>query len=159
MAIQIVIGLLGFFMHAQGDLVGPASSLWDRFVFGAPILAPLLFADLALLAILGLRRRLAASRPLAKLGHETAGQIGEIIRSRAWCDARGRGLLRARGRSWGIAARDGEEGRKIEGRTGQFGEGRLLAVVEYVVDRFHRGQPRLYARGVCRGQRRADCRY
>ena len=53
MVIQIVVGVLGFALHARGNLEHPAGSLWDRFVYGAPIFAPLLFADLALLAVLG----------------------------------------------------------------------------------------------------------
>ena len=53
MAVQIVVGVLGFALHARGNLNNQAGSLWDRFVYGAPIFAPLLFADLALLAVLG----------------------------------------------------------------------------------------------------------
>ncbi len=53
MLIQIVVGLLGFVLHSRGNLDNLAGSLWDRFVYGAPVFAPLLFADLALLAVLG----------------------------------------------------------------------------------------------------------
>ena len=53
MVIQIVVGVLGFALHARGNLSHAAGSIWDRFVYGAPIFAPLLFADLALLAVLG----------------------------------------------------------------------------------------------------------
>ena len=53
MVVQIVVGLLGFALHARGNLSHQAGSPWDRFVYGAPIFAPLLFADLALLAVLG----------------------------------------------------------------------------------------------------------
>lgn len=54
MAIQVVVGVLGFYLHVRGDLAAPAVSLWERFLYGAPAFAPLLFADLALLAVLGL---------------------------------------------------------------------------------------------------------
>ena len=54
MAIQVVVGLVGFYLHARGDLSNQAGSIWDRFIYGAPIFAPLLFADLAVLAMLGL---------------------------------------------------------------------------------------------------------
>jgi hypothetical protein len=54
MVIQIVVGLLGFYLHVRGNLRNQADSLWDTFIYGAPIFAPLLFADLALLAVLGL---------------------------------------------------------------------------------------------------------
>ena len=53
MVVQIVVGVLGFALHARGNLSNQAGSLWDRFVYGLPIFAPLLFADLALLAVLG----------------------------------------------------------------------------------------------------------
>src|SRR4029079_5409981 len=54
MVVQVIVGLLGFYLHAAGNLGGRIGPLWDRFVYGAPIFAPRLFADLALLAILGL---------------------------------------------------------------------------------------------------------
>lgn len=54
LALQAVTGLLGFYFHARADLQGPAESLMDNIIFGAPVFAPLLFADLALLAALGL---------------------------------------------------------------------------------------------------------
>jgi len=53
MVIQVVVGLVGFYLHGRGNLSHQAGSLWDRFIYGAPIFAPLLFADLALLAVLG----------------------------------------------------------------------------------------------------------
>lgn len=54
MLAQVVVALAGFYLHGVGNLKGPSGSLWDRFVYGAPIFAPLLFADLALLAVLAL---------------------------------------------------------------------------------------------------------
>lgn len=54
MTIQVVIGLLGFFLHLRGALANQLAPVWDRFIFGAPVFAPLLFADIALLATLGL---------------------------------------------------------------------------------------------------------
>src|SRR3954466_9575015 len=50
MAAQVLVGLLGFFLHVAADLNAPGGSLWERFLYGAPLFAPLLFADLALLA-------------------------------------------------------------------------------------------------------------
>jgi len=55
MAIQVVVGLAGFYLHARGNLTRPAAGLWEKSVDGAPIFAPLLFADLGVLAVLGLR--------------------------------------------------------------------------------------------------------
>jgi hypothetical protein len=54
MMIQILVGVLGFYLHARGNLHSPFDSWWDKFIYGAPIFAPLLFANLALLALLGL---------------------------------------------------------------------------------------------------------
>jgi hypothetical protein len=54
MAAQVVVGLLGFYLHLKSVLNAPGASLWDRVLYGAPLFAPLLFADLALLAVLGL---------------------------------------------------------------------------------------------------------
>lgn len=59
LAVQVVVGLAGFLLHVVADLARPASSLLDRFVFGAPAFAPMLFADLALLAAIGLWARSA----------------------------------------------------------------------------------------------------
>ena len=54
MAVQVVVGMLGFYLHVAANLRAPAERLWDRFLYGAPVFAPLLFADLALLAVLSL---------------------------------------------------------------------------------------------------------
>jgi hypothetical protein len=66
LALQVVVGLLGFGLHVAANLAQPASSLWDRFLYGAPAFAPLLFADLAILGALGLwglERALPGTRP------------------------------------------------------------------------------------------------
>ena len=54
MSIQVVVGALGFLLHARADLAGVSESMRDNLIFGAPVFAPLLFADLALLAAIGL---------------------------------------------------------------------------------------------------------
>jgi len=54
MGIQVFVGVLGFVLHVMADLRSPADSLWDQIVYGAPPFAPLLFADLAMLALLSL---------------------------------------------------------------------------------------------------------
>jgi hypothetical protein len=54
MLVQILVGLLGAGMHLRADWHLPAEAVRDRFIHGAPIFAPLLFADLAILALLGL---------------------------------------------------------------------------------------------------------
>jgi hypothetical protein len=54
LGLQAAVGVLGFLLHNQANLHGPAPRLWDNFVFGAPPLAPLLFPNLVLLALVGL---------------------------------------------------------------------------------------------------------
>jgi hypothetical protein len=54
MGLQIVIGLVGFGLHVHANLTRPSATLWASFLYGAPAFAPLLFADLAILGLLGL---------------------------------------------------------------------------------------------------------
>jgi len=54
LGIQAAVGVLGFFLHAEANLHGPAAKMWMNFIFGAPPLAPLLFPNLVLLAAIGL---------------------------------------------------------------------------------------------------------
>jgi hypothetical protein len=54
LVLQGVVGVLGFGLHVKADVARRTLPLGDRFVFGAPAFAPLLFADLAALAAIGL---------------------------------------------------------------------------------------------------------
>ncbi len=54
MLAEMVIAIIGFALHGRANLHGPSASMFDNFVFGAPVFAPLLFANLALLALIGL---------------------------------------------------------------------------------------------------------
>ena len=54
MALQAAIGLLGFYFHLAADFNGISSSLYENFIHGAPIFAPLLFVNLVILAVLGI---------------------------------------------------------------------------------------------------------
>jgi len=54
LAVQAAVGVLGFFLHVSGNLSGVSPHLWDNIVFGAPPLAPLLFPNLVLLALISL---------------------------------------------------------------------------------------------------------
>lgn len=53
LGLQVLAGLLGLYFHLAANLPVGEAGLRDSFVFGAPVFAPLLFADLALLAALG----------------------------------------------------------------------------------------------------------
>jgi hypothetical protein len=52
--IQALVGLLGFYLHVRADLNGPAPRWQDNFIEGAPVLAPLLFPNMVLLAGIGM---------------------------------------------------------------------------------------------------------
>jgi len=54
MLIQVVVGILGFTFHALADWHHNGENLFLRIVHGAPIFAPTLFCDLAVLAGIGL---------------------------------------------------------------------------------------------------------
>ena len=54
MGIQAGIGVLGFALHLRADVNGLSASVVENFIHGAPLFAPLLFANLALLAAFGL---------------------------------------------------------------------------------------------------------
>jgi hypothetical protein len=54
MVVQALVGVLGFVLHMQANLVAPEHSLFDKLVNGAPAFAPLLFPNLVGLAFIGL---------------------------------------------------------------------------------------------------------
>jgi len=54
LALQVVIGTAGFIFHLRANLHQTSPRLWDRFLYGAPVFAPLLFPNLAILAALGM---------------------------------------------------------------------------------------------------------
>ncbi len=55
LGLQVAVGLLGFVLHLMPSVAETASGLLrDRIVYGAPVFAPLLFPNLALLAGIGL---------------------------------------------------------------------------------------------------------
>ncbi len=65
---QAVVGLLGFYYHLRADLHGPSRNLLHNIIDGAPLMAPLLFPNLVLLALIGLwvmSRRLPQAEPAA----------------------------------------------------------------------------------------------
>jgi len=65
---QIAVGLLGFWFHLRANLRGRSADWWENFVHGTPVMAPLLFPNLVLLALLGLwvlRAHLPAEEPPA----------------------------------------------------------------------------------------------
>jgi hypothetical protein len=79
LGVQVIVGLLGFYLHTAANLRGPSTKWFDNFVHGAPALAPLLFPNLVLLALIGLwvlRSHLPADSEPAKA--EAVSQPGEV---------------------------------------------------------------------------------
>lgn len=61
LVLQMAVGGLGFFYHARAIFTSPGSGWWVKILYSAPLFAPLLFVDLALLGLIGLwdwRRKL-----------------------------------------------------------------------------------------------------
>ena len=54
LALNVLVGVLGFAFHLLGDLEGAPSVVWARILYRAPLLGPLLFCNLALLGGLSL---------------------------------------------------------------------------------------------------------
>jgi hypothetical protein len=54
MVLQVLVGTAGFTLHLRANLLRPAPNVLERFLYGAPIFAPLLFANLAILAGIGM---------------------------------------------------------------------------------------------------------
>lgn len=54
LALEAIIGIWGFVLHAERNLDGPSIHAFRNFVYGAPPLAPLLFPNLVLLGAIAL---------------------------------------------------------------------------------------------------------
>ena len=52
MILLVVVGLVGAGLHVQRDLTGQGALLTERFIRGAPLLAPLLFANMGALGLI-----------------------------------------------------------------------------------------------------------
>jgi len=52
--LEACVGVWGFVLHAAANLRGPSMHPFDNFIYGAPPLAPLLFPNLMLLALIAL---------------------------------------------------------------------------------------------------------
>jgi len=72
LVLEIIVGVLGFALHIRADLHAPQARVWERFLYGAPAFAPLLFANLAVLAAIGLwAMRLNSAPDAQSLGKRT----------------------------------------------------------------------------------------
>lgn len=68
MIVEIVVAVAGWLFHARSIVESPMEDVWDRVVYSAPLFAPLLFADLALLACIGLATLHAQAGRHAQVG-------------------------------------------------------------------------------------------
>lgn len=68
MLLMIAVGALGALLHVQTNLTARGTIVGERFIRGAPILAPLLFSNIGLLGLLALLPSEEHMEPSAKLG-------------------------------------------------------------------------------------------
>jgi len=54
LGLQALVGVFGFWFHLRMNLATPARTFFDKTIYGAPPLAPLLFPNLVGLAVIGL---------------------------------------------------------------------------------------------------------
>lgn len=54
LVIQCIVGVGGFYYHLAAILNGPSSSMYDNFIYTAPLFVPLLLIDLSLFSAIGL---------------------------------------------------------------------------------------------------------
>ena len=54
MALLIVIGVVGAVYHVRADLAGKSVIVLERFLRGAPVLAPLLYTNMGVLGLVAL---------------------------------------------------------------------------------------------------------
>ena len=52
MVLLMVVGGIGALLHIQADLVGPYAVVVERFLRGAPLMAPLLFTNMGMLGLI-----------------------------------------------------------------------------------------------------------
>jgi hypothetical protein len=76
LGIQALVGIVGFWFHLQMNFYIPGVSLFEKSVYGAPPMAPLLFPNLVALALIGLWQ-LASLMPAEDLGE--TGILGRLL--------------------------------------------------------------------------------
>jgi len=63
LVLQVIVGGAGFILHALADWHGPSHRLFSNIISGAPLFAPLLLPNLAILGFLGLVAYEESNRP------------------------------------------------------------------------------------------------
>ena len=54
MVLMMLVGVVGLILHVRADLTSLGAIIGERFVRGAPFLAPLLFADMGMFGLAAL---------------------------------------------------------------------------------------------------------
>jgi hypothetical protein len=67
LGVQAVVGLIGFGFHVAAIMRQPAATLFERVLNGAPPMAPLLFPNLVVLALIALRVASRTNHPNSRL--------------------------------------------------------------------------------------------
>jgi hypothetical protein len=80
LGIQALVGVVGFWFHLRMNYYTPGVSLFEKSVYGAPPMAPLLFPNLVALALIGLWEL------AAHLHEEPSPQFGVFDRLLGWAD-------------------------------------------------------------------------
>ncbi|MBE0695375.1 MAG: hypothetical protein IH586_00470, partial [Anaerolineaceae bacterium] len=52
MGLMVLVGLVGAYLHVEHDLTGQGALLVERAIRGAPLMAPLLFANMGALGVM-----------------------------------------------------------------------------------------------------------
>ena len=63
LGINFIVGIVGFIFHFSANLQLPAVEQIDKFLYGPPLFAPLLFPNLSVLAILGIWKLASNNNP------------------------------------------------------------------------------------------------
>jgi len=82
LGIQALVGIVGFWFHLKMNFDTPGVSLFEKSIYGAPPMAPLLFPNLVALALIGLWQ-LAVCQPEEDT-ELTAGSTGLMDRLVQW---------------------------------------------------------------------------
>ena len=82
MVLLVIIGLIGFFLHIRFDLTAMNEIVPERFLRGAPFLAPMLFANMGLVGLITLldpKERVMEEQADREEREETPQETGQAI--------------------------------------------------------------------------------
>jgi hypothetical protein len=77
LGVQALVGIMGFWFHLRMNFYTPGVNLFEKSIYGAPPMAPLLFPNLVALALIGLWQ-LASAMPAEESGE--TGTLDHLLR-------------------------------------------------------------------------------